>query len=60
VTDDAHRMWAAWVVDRGGEGTVLKHRRAPYKPGTRSRTWWKAKPKLVLAVEVLACAEDRA
>jgi hypothetical protein len=37
---------------------VLKHRRSVYRPGTRSRVWWKAKHKLVLPVEVLACAPE--
>jgi hypothetical protein len=42
----------------GGEGIVLKDRRSAYKPGTRSRCWWKAKHKLTLTVEVLACAPE--
>jgi hypothetical protein len=37
---------------------VLKDRRSPYRPGTRSRFWWKAKQKLTLAVEVLQCAPE--
>ncbi len=45
-----------WVVEWGGEGIVLKDRRSSYKPGCRSRCWWKAKHKMTLAVEVLACA----
>jgi ATP-dependent DNA ligase len=56
VTDDPHRMWAEWVVTRGGEGIVLKQRRSLYKPGLRSRRWWKAKHKLTLTLEVLDCA----
>jgi hypothetical protein len=45
-------------VEWGGEGIVLKDRRSVYKPGTRSRCWWKAKQKLVLPVEVLQCAPE--
>jgi ATP-dependent DNA ligase len=40
-----------------GSWIVLKDRRSPYKPGARSRCWWKAKNKLVLPVEILQCAE---
>jgi hypothetical protein len=29
-----------------------------YRPGTRSRAWWKAKHKLSLEVEILHCAEE--
>jgi len=45
-------------VEWGGEGIVLKDRRSIYKPGTRSRGWWKAKQKLTLPVEVLDCAPE--
>ena len=45
--EDAARLWRVWVVEWGGEGIVLKDRRSPYRPGTRSRSWWKAKHKLV-------------
>jgi bifunctional non-homologous end joining protein LigD len=58
TTDDARRLWAVWVVDWGGEGIVLKGRRSVYRPGTRSRAWWKAKHKLTLTVEVLHCAPE--
>lgn len=47
-----------WVVEWDGEGIVLKDRRSPYRPGTRSRSWWKAKHKLRLPVEVLQCAPE--
>jgi hypothetical protein len=56
--DDARRLWATWVVEWGGEGIVLKHRRSVYRPGVRSRVWWKAKHRLVLPVEVLQCAPE--
>ncbi len=36
VTDDGARLWALWVGQQGGEGIVLKDRRAPYRPGVRS------------------------
>ena len=55
--EDARRLWTVWVVEWGGEGIVLKDRRSSYRPGGRSRTWWKAKNKLVLPVEVLQCAD---
>jgi ATP-dependent DNA ligase len=51
--EDAARLWRVWVVEWGGEDIVLKDRRSGYRPGTRSRARWKAKHKLVLAVEVL-------
>jgi ATP-dependent DNA ligase len=54
--DDARQLWARWVVEWSGEGIVLKHRHSVYRPGVRSRAWWKAKYRLVLPVEVLACA----
>jgi bifunctional non-homologous end joining protein LigD len=56
--EDAARLWRIWVVEWGGEGIVLKDRRSSYRPGTRSRDWWKAKHKLVLPVEVLHCAPE--
>jgi ATP-dependent DNA ligase len=40
----------------GGESIVLKDRRSVYRAGVRSRSWWKAKHKLTLPVEVLQCA----
>ena len=43
--EDAARLWRVWVLEWGGEGIVLKDRRSPYRPGTRSRSWWKAKNK---------------
>jgi ATP-dependent DNA ligase len=52
----ARRLRAAWVVNLGGEGIVLKDRRSIYKPGLRSKAWWKAKQKLTLQGEVLDCA----
>lgn len=58
--DDARQLWALWVVDWGGEGIVLKHRRSVYKPGSRSRLWWKVKQKLTLDVDVLDCAANSA
>lgn len=54
--DDAQRLWTVWVVEWGGEGIVLKDRRSVYRPGVRSRVWWKAKHKLTLTVDVLECA----
>ena len=36
VSDDADRLWSLWVGQQGGEGIVLKERRAPYRPGLRS------------------------
>jgi ATP-dependent DNA ligase len=61
VSDDAQHLWRVWVVDmggEGGEGIVLKDRRSSYRPGVRSRAWWKAKHKLILPVEVLHCAPE--
>jgi ATP-dependent DNA ligase len=54
---DARRLWTVWVIEWGGEGIVLKDRQSTYKPGTRARSWWKAKHKLTLRVEVLQCAD---
>jgi ATP-dependent DNA ligase len=58
VSTEPSRLWVAWVVDRGGEGIVLKDRASPYRPGTRSRAWWKLKQKFTLDVEVLACVGE--
>jgi ATP-dependent DNA ligase len=58
--EDAQRLWTVWVIEWGGEGIVRKDRRSSYKPGARSRTWWKAKHKLMLPVEVLQCADTLA
>jgi hypothetical protein len=33
--DDAARLRALWVGEQGGQGTVLKDRRAPHRPGVR-------------------------
>jgi bifunctional non-homologous end joining protein LigD len=41
---------AAW----GGEGIVLKDRRAPYRPGQRSPDWLKVKQRQTHAVHVEA------
>jgi ATP-dependent DNA ligase len=32
VSDDADRLWSLWVGQQGGEGIVLKERRAAYRP----------------------------
>jgi ATP-dependent DNA ligase len=53
VTDDAARLWELWVGQQGGEGIVLKERRAPYRPGVRSPAWFKLKNRLTLRVQVL-------
>jgi ATP dependent DNA ligase domain len=53
VTDNADQLWHAWV-DQGGEGIVLKDRRAPYRPGMRSREWLKVKARHTLRVRVEA------
>ena len=37
---------------------MLKDRRSVYRPGTRSRAWWKSKNKITLLVEVLQCAPE--
>jgi bifunctional non-homologous end joining protein LigD len=58
VSDDAARLWTVWVIEWGGEGIVLKDRRSTYKPGARSRCWWKAKNKMTLTVNVLHCAPE--
>ena len=56
--EDASRLWRVWVVEWGGEGIVLKDRRSPYRSGTRCQSWWKAKHKLTLPVQVLKCAPE--
>jgi hypothetical protein len=38
---------------QGGEGIVLKDRRAPYRPGVRSPAWLKVTHRLTLRVQVL-------
>jgi bifunctional non-homologous end joining protein LigD len=48
VADDAARLWARWVGQQGGEGIVLKERRAPYRPGMWSPAWLKVKHRLTL------------
>jgi ATP-dependent DNA ligase len=53
VTDDGVRLWSLWVEQQGGEGIVLKDRRAPYRPGVRSPDWLKVKHRLRLSVQVL-------
>jgi ATP-dependent DNA ligase len=53
VSDDADRLWSLWVGQQGGEGIVLKDRRAPYRPGVRSPAWLKVKHRLTLRVEIL-------
>jgi ATP-dependent DNA ligase len=49
VPEDAAHFW----VGRGGEGIVVKDRRAPYTPGQRSRAWLKIKHRLTLRARVL-------
>jgi hypothetical protein len=58
VTDDAARLWALWVGDQGGEGLVLKDRRAPYRSGRRTPDWLKVKQRVVLRVRVLDGAPE--
>jgi hypothetical protein len=53
VSDDADRLWSLWVGQQGGEGIVLKERRAPYRRGVRSPAWLKLKNRLTLRVQVL-------
>jgi bifunctional non-homologous end joining protein LigD len=57
VADDAARVWATWV-GWGGEGIVLKDRRAPYTPGVRTPHWLKVKQRLTLRVRVIAGEPD--
>jgi hypothetical protein len=40
-------------VGQGGEGIVVKDRRAPYTPGQRSRAWLKIKHRLTLRARLL-------
>ena len=54
MSDDAERLWSLWVGQQGGEGIVLKERRAPYRPGVRCPAWLKMKHRLTLRVHVLA------
>ena len=42
----------------GGEGIVLKERRAPYRPGRRSPAWLKVKQRVLLPVRVEAGAPE--
>jgi bifunctional non-homologous end joining protein LigD len=58
VSDDANRLWSLWVGQQGGEGIVLKDRRAPYRPGVRSPAWLKVKHRLTLRVQVLDGSPD--
>ena len=58
VSDDADRLWSLWVGQQGGEGIVLKERRAPYRPGVRSLAWLKVKHLLTLRVQVLGGSRD--
>jgi bifunctional non-homologous end joining protein LigD len=51
VADDAVQLWATWV-GWGGEGIVLKDRRAPYRPGLRTPDWLKVKHRHTLAIRV--------
>src|SRR5262245_10906994 len=53
VADDAPRLWATWV-GWGGEGIVLKDRRAPYRPGERTPDWLKVKQRHTVTVRVVA------
>ena len=54
VSVDANRLWSLWVGQQGGEGIVLKERRASYRPGVRSPAWLKVKHRLTLRVQGLA------
>jgi bifunctional non-homologous end joining protein LigD len=58
VTDDAPGLWDTWV-GMGGEGIVLKERTSVYRPGVRSPTWLKLKPKLTLEVVVTGGSAER-
>src|SRR5262249_51226279 len=53
VAEDALRLWVTWV-GWGGEGIVLKDRRAPYQPGVRSPDWLKVKHRHTVTVRVEA------
>jgi len=52
VAEDATHLWVLWV-GQGGEGIVLKGRRAPYTPGQRSRAWLNVKHQFTLRARVL-------
>ena len=52
VAEDAAHLWVLWV-GQGGEGIVLKGRRAPYTPGQRSRAWLNVKHQFTLRARVL-------
>jgi hypothetical protein len=58
VTDDAPALWDTWM-GLGGEGIVLKERTSAYRPGVRSPTWLKLKPKLTLDVVVTGGSAER-
>jgi hypothetical protein len=53
ATEDAVQLWATRVA-WGGEGIVLKDRRASYRPGQRSPYWLKVKHRYMLPVRVIA------
>ena len=53
VSVDTNRLWSLWVGQQGGEGIVLKERRAPYRPGVRWPAWLKVKHRLTLRVQGL-------
>jgi hypothetical protein len=50
--------WSLWVGQQGGEGNILKERRAPYRPGLRSPAWLKVKHRLTLPVHELGGSPD--
>ena len=56
-TDDAAGLWDTWV-GMGGEGIVLKERDSIYRPGMRSPSWLKLKPKLTLDVIVTGGSDE--
>jgi ATP-dependent DNA ligase len=58
VTEDAPALWDA-SVGLGGEGSVLKERTAPYRPGVRSTAWLKLKPKLSFEVLMTGGSAER-
>jgi bifunctional non-homologous end joining protein LigD len=49
--DEVSRFVAA-IWERGGEGAILKRRRAPYRRGTRSPDWIKVKKRATEALTV--------